>query len=153
MSRLKIASVAMEGQLNNKTMLMMIGLPGSGKSTYVKMRFPHSPIVSGDELKTGKAIQDKCEGYLRTGQGFSVDATNVTIARRAPLIELAKKYGYYCVGMWLKTSPKACIENIALRFDNGGPKVSRVAVYKLNKEFEQPHVEEGFTAVFGINIQ
>lgn len=121
-----------------------MGLPGSGKSTYVNTHFSGAVVVSGDQLKTSKKVLEICEFYIQQNQFFVVDATNLTLERRTPLIDLCKKYLYFCMGVYISTDPNTCIERIAERVAAGGTKVSRVAVYALNKKKVLPNVEEGF---------
>jgi len=130
--------------LSQRTMVIMMGLPGSGKTSYINSYLQGAPVVSGDQLKNSKKVGQMCIHYMNKEQFLAVDATNLTLSRRKPLIDLCKAYVYNCVGIYLPRDPKLCIERIATRVSYGGEKVSRVAVYTLNSRTVKPTVEEGF---------
>lgn len=132
-----------------KTVIILMGLPGCGKSTWAQTYFSGQTIINGDLLATNERVQAACQTYMIQSKFIIVDATNLVLERRAPLIALAKQYGYYVVGVyWKSMDSKICIERIAQRVANGGNKVSRVAVYALNKKKVEPVIEEGFNQLF-----
>jgi predicted kinase len=91
----------------------MIGLPGSGKSTYIKDRFAinnrvvcsadnffidHKGNYNFDYALLGKA-HDKCrfdaEIAMRMNEtNIIIDNTNILESHRKPYLELAEMYGY-----------------------------------------------------------
>ena len=87
--------------------ILAVGLPGSGKSTYFRKR-GIQPLSSdtlrgwllGDETDQSQqhrvfsALRYLLELRLRLGQKYSyVDATNLTRKDRRPYFQLAKRYG------------------------------------------------------------
>jgi putative nucleotidyltransferase with HDIG domain len=87
-------------------MVLMCGLPGSGKDTYVRDHFADLPVVSLDDLRAemdvdptenqGSIVQagkERMREHLRRGERFVYNATNVNRQRRAPIISLAADYG------------------------------------------------------------
>ncbi|NML22264.1 AAA family ATPase [Pseudoflavitalea sp. G-6-1-2] len=87
--------------------VMMSGLPGAGKDTYIRKHLKHLPLVSLDDIRTqmriapddktgnGKVIQhakEKAKELLRSRQSFVWNATNTTRQMRSQLIELFMAY-------------------------------------------------------------
>jgi len=85
---------------------MMSGLPGSGKDTWLARHAPGLPVVSLDDIRAemgvdpagnqGQVIQEARERarvYLRAGQDFAWNATNITRNMRGPLLSLFRDYG------------------------------------------------------------
>lgn len=85
--------------------ILMSGLPGAGKDTWISENAPHLPVVSLDDIRaeTGTAPEDnqgrvvqmakeKAREYLRAKQSFVWNATNLTELRRRPLIDLFTNY-------------------------------------------------------------
>lgn len=87
---------------------LLAGLPGMGKDYYIESRCADMPVVSLDAIRrehklspTDKAAngwvaqtaKEQARGYLRKGQDFIWNATNVTRQRRAQLVDLFITYG------------------------------------------------------------
>ncbi|GAA0542734.1 AAA family ATPase [Chitinophaga japonensis] len=87
--------------------VLMSGLPGAGKDTFVKKHFPGMPVISlddirlqrgidpGDKTGNGQAIQEAKERarvLLRKKTGFVWNATNTTAQMRSQLISLFLAY-------------------------------------------------------------
>jgi len=64
--------------------VLLIGIPGSGKTTFYGERFLETHVrISLDLLRTRNRESIFVETCLRTQQRFVVDNTNVTAAERA----------------------------------------------------------------------
>lgn len=87
--------------------VVLSGLPGVGKDTYVRRHYPKLPVISLDALRekykisprnskaNGKVIQlarEQARQYLRSGQPFVWNSTNLTMMNRGPVIELCAAY-------------------------------------------------------------
>ena len=87
--------------------IMLSGLPGMGKDTFLKKHYPGLPVVSLDDIRrkhklkpedssaTGWAVQEAKEQsriFLRKSQPFAWNATNITRQMRAQWIELFVSY-------------------------------------------------------------
>ena len=114
------------------TVYLLVGLPGSGKSTWSKKYHPNLPIVSRDiiryklgytssldekavlsnyqENKITKEEHRLIEKYLRAGQDFIIDDTNLRRKYREPLINLLHKFNAYVIGVNFQTPLEVCIE-------------------------------------------
>lgn len=85
--------------------VVMAGLPGAGKDTLVKQRYPGLPVVSLDDLRDemdidhsdnqGPIVQEareRARGYLRKGEPFVWNATNLVRQFRGNVLTLLADY-------------------------------------------------------------
>lgn len=85
--------------------ILMSGLPGCGKDTWLRAERPGLPVVSLDALRAeleidpggtpGRlftAAREAAREHLRAGRSFAWNATNLTPALRGPLIRLFRSY-------------------------------------------------------------
>jgi putative nucleotidyltransferase with HDIG domain len=88
-------------------LILMSGMPGVGKDTYVKNHFSHLPVVSLDAIRREHKIApsasqegvigmsvEKAKEYLRGGQSFVWNATNLRHEIRERPVNLAATYGF-----------------------------------------------------------
>ncbi len=88
------------------TVMLMAGLPGAGKDTWLAANRPGLPVVSLDGLRDeldveptdnqGAVIQtakERCREHLRSGRHFAFNATNTVKATRTRWINLFAEYG------------------------------------------------------------
>jgi len=87
--------------------VMMSGLPGTGKSTYISKNFPDYTLISLDNIRAllsyredqsrnkevANLAKEKLKESLRNKENIIWDATNIRQEFREPLIQLAKDYG------------------------------------------------------------
>ena len=87
------------------TIILMSGLPGTGKDTYIKENYPGLPVISLDSLRKemkisptdeqGKIVQaarEQARVFLREKQPFVWNATNISPLIREKTIELCMDY-------------------------------------------------------------
>lgn len=87
--------------------IMLSGLPGMGKDTYLKKNYKALPVLSLDDIRrknklkpddvsaTGWAVQEAKEQakvFLRKGESFAWNATNITRQMRKQWIDLFVSY-------------------------------------------------------------
>ena len=86
--------------------LLMSGLPGAGKDTWLQRHGLDVDVISLDGIrhelgvdpadKQGQVVQtaqERAKGLLRKGQGFCWNATNISRSLRQRVIDLAAAYG------------------------------------------------------------
>ena len=86
--------------------LLMAGLPGSGKDHWIRAQRPDWPVVSLDALRAAldvapeadqgtviAAAKEAARIYLRAGRSFVWNATNTTRALRERLVDFFVSYG------------------------------------------------------------
>ena len=94
-----------------KTMVIMMGIQGSGKST-----FYHSHLVGDfvhinlDSLKTRYQERLAIEQCIQQGRNYAVDNTNPTREDRQRYISAAKNAGYRIVGYFMESKLQSCIQ-------------------------------------------
>ena len=80
-------------QNSSQELVILIGAPGSGKSTLVERLFPQHVVVRQDDLKVKAKCLEVCERLLREGRSVVVDRQNTTKDDRQAFIQLAKQHG------------------------------------------------------------
>lgn len=125
----------------------MVGYPGSGKTTYAQKELSDHFRLDGDSLKTSDRVCRELRKQLQAGKSCVVDATNVTLERRAAAIAVAKEFNVPVRCILFEKSMEDSMEMADQRFKAGGPKIPKIAFYKLRKSFVLPSVEEGFSEI------
>lgn len=130
-----------------KTAAILMGLQGSGKSTFYKKYLSESyRHVNLDTLKTRhreKLLIEKC---LSDEESFAVDNTNPTRLDRERYITVAKEAGYHIVGFFLESKIKDCIQRNSLR--EGTARVPEKAIAATSNKLEIPSYDEGFDELY-----
>lgn len=130
-----------------KTMVIMMGLQGSGKSTFCAKHLSEDYVrVNLDTLKTRHRERLLLEECLARGESFVVDNTNPTRADRARYISLARECGYCVIGYFIESKIKDCIARNALR--EGKARVPNIAIAATSNKLEIPSFEEGFDQLY-----
>lgn len=96
--------------------IMMSGLPGTGKDTYIRKHFPTLPVISLDEIrerlgispteKQARVIEcahEEVRALLRKRQPFVWNATSITAELRSRQISLFEDYGASVRCIFLET--------------------------------------------------
>lgn len=147
----------MQNCTNKPLFQMLVGLPGSGKSTYAanyKATNDRVRICSSDEIraelgdvndqtnneKVFRILHRRIKDYLREGYTVIYDATNIhSKRRRAFLVELGKiDCKKQCIVF--RTSYKTCLANNAKR----ERKVPEDVIRRMYMSWDTPHWFEGW---------
>jgi bifunctional polynucleotide phosphatase/kinase len=136
-----------------KLLVLMIGYPGSGKSTIAKTlnRLFNYQIISRDYLKTKCAKYTT--NYMKQNINIIIDATNYNKSNRKPYIKLAKQFGYRVITLTINNSIQACFYMNQYRHQHSKgiyPLIPKIAYYKIRKNFEEPHTSEGIDKLFNM---
>ena len=97
--------------------VLMSGLPGTGKDTWISRNLPDIPMISLDDIRREQKISPKetqgyvaniareqAKTYLRKHQPFVWNATNITTQMRESLINLFETYHAHVRIVYLETS-------------------------------------------------
>lgn len=130
--------------------VILIGLPGAGKSTFHDQRFATTHVhISRDDFPGARHPARRqaalLEEALAAGRDVVIDNTNVRVADRAPIIEAARRHGATVVGYVFPPDVAACRERNRRR--QGRARVPDVAIYAARKRLEPPSRAEGFDSL------
>ena len=130
-----------------KTMVLMMGIQGSGKSTfYQKFLADDFVRVNLDTLKTRHQERLLIADCIETGRSFVVDNTNPTKEDRQRYIPLAQSAGYKVVGYFMESKLQACIERNNQR--TGTAIIPPTAIAATSNKLQIPSYAEGFDALY-----
>jgi len=136
------------------TMLILTGLPGSGKSTYASHFESDGWVrINQDILGSRDACLSLAAKTLSQGKNVIIDRCNTTKEQRAHWIRLALDYGADIQGVYLSCDMEECIYRIHHRKDHPTIKEEiplekkREIVVQFWKQLELPLLEEGFSSI------
>ena len=131
-------------------LILFVGLPGAGKSTYYRAHFAATHAhVSKDLMPSARRRDDRqereIEAALAAGKSVVVDNTNPSAEVRAPLIALGRRHGARIVAVYFETDVRTAIMRNRQR--EGKARVPDVAIFATKKKLIVPTLEEGFDEV------
>ena len=130
-----------------KTMIHMMGLQGSGKSTFCREILDDTyAYINLDTLKTRYREKEAIQECMKQGRNFVVDNTNPTKADRLRYIPDAKAAGYRIVGYFMESKLKACIERNEQR--QGTARIPSTAIAATSNRLQMPSYDEGFDELY-----
>lgn len=140
-------------------LIFLIGLPGSGKSTYAnKYLAEDCKILSSDGIRKElfgdennqennqlvfRTLYERAKQFLKQGKNVVIDATNVNTEERKKSLENFKDFEVKRIAIVINTPLEKCIQQDKQRERNVGSAV----IYKFAKIFSMPTKQEGFDEV------
>lgn len=110
--------------------VLMSGLPGTGKDTWIKQDVPDLPMISLDDIRRANKIsptaaqgrvaniaREQAKEYLRQHQPFVWNATNITAQMRDSLVSLFETYHAHARIVYLETDWQTLLERNRSRED------------------------------------
>lgn len=110
--------------------VLMSGLPGTGKDTWIKQDVPDLPMISLDDIRRSTKIsptaaqgkvaniaREQAKEYLRQHQPFVWNATNITAQMRESLVSLFETYHAHVSIVYLETDWQTLLERNRSRKD------------------------------------
>lgn len=132
-------------------MVLFIGIPASGKSSFYQERFFHTHVrVNRDMLKTRRREDLLIRACLEGKTKFVVENTNLTRAVRAAYVSLAKQASFAVVGYFFESAAIDAVNRNKLRLES--ERVPAVAIWVANKRLEMPAMEEGFERLYRVRM-
>lgn len=130
-----------------KTMVIMIGIQGSGKSTFYHKYLANSYIrINLDTLKTRHQEELLISECIKDGKSFAIDNTNPTRADRQRYIPLAQYAGYKVIGYFMESKLKTCIERNNQRTELA--RIPATAIAATSNKLQMPSYDEGFDEIY-----
>lgn len=131
--------------------VIMIGIPGSGKSTFVQQFFPYVQRINLDTLRTRAKERTLLLTCINMFDSFVVDNTNPTRTNRASYIKAAKNAGYQVIGCYMQSRIADCVERNAQR--SGKACVPEHVIVHISRLLELPAYDEGFDQLYYVQIE
>lgn len=130
-----------------KHLIILIGPPGSGKSThaYKAEKTGYVRISQDDMGKTGH--REAFSTAISEGKNVIVDRMNFNKVQRRDYILKAKEAGYNIIGHTFFVSGETCFERMSLREDHptiNNPQSALNALHTFYSKFEYASIDEGF---------
>jgi predicted kinase len=138
-----------------RELVILIGFPGSGKTTYGREKFPGHIRISlyeltnmvGGNKKLARKLEMKCiEKSLDMGFDVVVDRANLSGRRRKKLIKFAREKNARVTGIWFDVPEKIWQERNSKRafIEDMSPRVPDYKIEEMKKQFEVPSMEDGY---------
>jgi len=126
------------------SLVMMIGPPGAGKSTYAKLTYPWHVRISQDEMGRGGHWQKFIE-TLKSGTEVLIDRMNFSREQRKRYIFPAMEAGYRINMILFEVDNCECLRRMEKRREH--PTLNDPAKYRevlsfYNRSYEEPTVCE-----------
>ncbi|MBL8229378.1 MAG: AAA family ATPase [Bryobacterales bacterium] len=132
-------------------LVLLTGIPASGKSTFCRERFYASHVrLNLDMLRTRRREWLLVTACLAAKAPFVVDNTNLTRAERARYIEPAREAGFTVQGYLLQCAASDAVRRNAQR--EGKARVPNAAIFGASKRLELPDRSEGFLTLYSVRI-
>lgn len=146
--------------------IMMVGLPGSGKSTYIYQYVNQGYVHLSRDKEGGKVISlvPLLENYITSGKSVILDCTFLKSSDREVFIDKCNEFSVPIRCCFMSTKAEDCQINILNRmwdrygkifFDKEDLKEVKddpnmfpiQVIFKMKKELEIPEISEGFSKV------
>ena len=136
----------------NKQMIILVGPPGSGKSTYARSILENFSRINQDELKTKTKCLNQTKKYLLENKNIVIDNTNPSVEARNNYISLAKKYNYYIYCFLFDIPQELAYHNSLYRAYKNKTACIQKIVYRIYySKYKKPKLDEGFKKIITIN--
>lgn len=152
-----------KGKKTKGAVVLSIGLPGSGKSSWFKR---HNIIPLSSDLVRGLLFDDPTEqryqdlvfstlrGMLRArmiaGRPWNyIDATNLSPKERHSWIKMARDFGYEAHAVFFDVPTEVCMERNRMRSRN----VPDEIMQRMGAKLRPPKFEEGFAKITIVRLK
>jgi predicted kinase len=131
--------------------VVLVGIPGSGKTTLATSSYPTHYRINLDTLHTRSREDEEIANSLSNGRDLIIDNTNSTKKSRSKYIQMAKLFGVQVRAVYLKIPVELALQRNALR--TGKARVPDSAVRFYFKILQPPSIDEGFDRVDVVEVQ
>jgi predicted kinase len=132
--------------------VLLIGIQGSGKSTFFKERYADTHVrISLDMLRTRQREGLLLGACLEGKAAFVVDNTNPSRVERERYLAAARASGFKTVGFYFQSKVSECLERNASRGPAGA--IPEKGVLGTAGRMELPARDEGFDELYHVRIE
>ena len=142
-----------------KEVIMLIGSPGSGKSTYTEnFLVPKGYVrINQDNLKTREKVIKALIQNINDGKKIVIDSTNPQKNSRSEFINICKKNKYPIRAFVFKMEKEFAMHLNNLRAINKNRKhfsghVNNIPIHTFYKNYQKPEISEGFNEIVDVNF-
>lgn len=133
-------------------LVVLAGLPGSGKSTVAKIMERHGWVrVNQDELGSRGACIKYARLNLKKGKNVVIDRCNFNAHQRKSWVDLAVECDVADVScFWLDIEASVALDRASKRTDHPtikNPEGAKKAIENIDKQFTEPLQQEGFSKI------
>lgn len=143
------------------TLYTLIGIPGSGKSTWanenagirnaiivssdeIRRELYGDPSIQGNKTQVFEALHKKVKSLLESGHNVIFDATNIYRRRRCETLRMYRNYEN--IAVYFCTPFDECVRRNAGR----DRVVPDEVITRMNEQMEPPELREGFKMIYRI---
>jgi predicted kinase len=136
--------------VREQELVVMVGLQGCGKSTWVQQHLAAThAVVSKDHWPNARNKQARqlrvVAEHLAAGRSVVVDNTNPRVEDREGVLALAAAAHVPARAVWLDVPLRTCLDRNEAR--EGRARVPMVGILSTRKRLVPPTTDEGFTRV------
>lgn len=135
----------------------MIGLPGSGKTTFAE-RFADTfsaPFLNAQSLQAGDAAADVAasliDELLKTNQTIIYEGVAGSRAERSAIAKKAREKGYEPLLVWVQTDPAAAEQRVTKSTKKTAARMSTEEFERAKKHFTPPNDSEKTVVLSGMH--
>ena len=146
--------------MSKNVLIVMCGLPASGKSTYsqwleesgvfkrvcpdlIRKAFYGDENIQGDGKRVFETAYHDIKEYACLGENVVFDATNINAKRRKELVKEMRPYFDVIICKWFSTPLLTC----KLRNAKRERQVPYEVIERMWENFQRPTLDEGFDLV------
>jgi predicted kinase len=144
------AAAELASEQQEPELVLLVGLPGAGKSTFFQQRFSATHVqLSKDELRRRREPERRQAELLRQAlserRSVVIDDTNVSREQRASLIAEGQRQGVRVVAYFFDCPLGECIARNRERA--GRARIPEAGIRAIAKRLVRPSLEEGFDEI------
>lgn len=135
--------------ITEKTLIINVGIPGSGKTTFTLNNYPNLVYINNDTMKNTLII-NLLNNAFTNKKSIVIDNTNNSLNNRKKYIDMGKKYNYKIICNYFKVDILVAKHNNNYRSyisNNTIKKAPDIAYHMYNKYFQEPTLAEGFDII------
>ncbi|RPD55552.1 P-loop containing nucleoside triphosphate hydrolase protein [Lentinus tigrinus ALCF2SS1-7] len=139
---------------DQQVVLLLVGLIGSGKSTFaqaLERHFPQFHRCSQDDLGDRRSVEALARRSLRGGLSVIIDRTNFDESQRATWINIAHEFPNAVVWVLVFDTPyEVCAARVAERAGHPtitSPELGLQVLQRFRSQYRPPAPHEGYTRI------